>query len=164
MKQPMTKIEEDKIKWIEKIETVYPETIQLPNYQYWNSQNTLDYNISLRNKPVIESWWKLYIWYFTFNSTWNKVITWVWFKPKLVRFTYNNSWQTWMWSWAMTETYQFAYDINGKLNIQTECIQIRDAWLTAIWRASYVSMNTDWFTINVTRASTTINVNYECYW
>lgn len=39
------------IKWTEKINTIYPETIQVPDYDYGNSQNTLDYNIALRNKP-----------------------------------------------------------------------------------------------------------------
>lgn len=61
MKQTMTKIEEVKVetiestsqpKWAEVIETIYPETIEVPNYDYGNSQNTLDYNIALRNKPT----------------------------------------------------------------------------------------------------------------
>ena len=59
MKLTMIKIEDVKIEEIgsnnvkgtEKIETIYPETINIPTYDYGNSQNTLDYNIALRNKP-----------------------------------------------------------------------------------------------------------------
>lgn len=62
MKQTMTKIEEVKVetiestsrpKWAEVIETIYPETIESPTYDYGNSQSTLDYNIALRNKPKL---------------------------------------------------------------------------------------------------------------
>jgi hypothetical protein len=44
-----------KIKWAEKIENIIPKTIKTPDYTYWKSQNTLDYNIAVRNKPTI---WK----------------------------------------------------------------------------------------------------------
>jgi len=108
-------------------------------------------------------WWNTNIWYFTFATTWNITITWVWFKPKLVRFTFADQ-IGWMWSWAMTSSYQFAYDINSKSQIQTQCIYIRNSSWTAIWRAVFVSMDNDWFTINITLASTTIYVNYECFW
>jgi len=160
MKQPMTKIEEDKIKWIEKIETVYPETIQLPNYQYWNSQNTLDYNISLRNKPVIESW-QFYIWNTTITSTGNKSITGVWFKPKIVRFiVWDNVWNpSYVSIWAMTTQWQYAMNFQTSACDNGRCIHL---W-TKCW-AVYVSMDTDWFTINCNYWTNTAYVTYECYW
>jgi len=150
------------IKWTEKIETIYPETIEVPNYDYGNSQNTLDYNIALRNKP--NWWWNYKIGYFTFNSTWNVSITWVWFTPKLITFTYTD--QTWWyWTWAMDWTSLFWYDVLwAPSQIQSECIYLRNSWWTAIWRAVFVSMDADWFTINKTLASTTIYVNYIAFW
>jgi len=60
--EPQTIDSSSNIKWTEKIETIYPETIESPTYDYGNSQNTLDYNIALRNKPsgwlyaIIEAW------------------------------------------------------------------------------------------------------------
>lgn len=49
--KPQTLESSSNIKWAEVIETIYPETIESPNYDYGNSQSTLDYNIALRNKP-----------------------------------------------------------------------------------------------------------------
>jgi hypothetical protein len=42
-------------KWTDKIQDVSQEQIQVPDYQYGNNQNTLDYKIALRNKPT--NWW-----------------------------------------------------------------------------------------------------------
>jgi hypothetical protein len=46
--------EDTKVKWVEKIETIYPATIELPSYQYWQSQNTLDWPLAIRNINVWE--------------------------------------------------------------------------------------------------------------
>lgn len=35
-----------------KIETVIPEYLETPNYDYGRSQEQLDYNVALRNKPT----------------------------------------------------------------------------------------------------------------
>jgi hypothetical protein len=152
----------DKEKDFDFSETIKPETIKpLPSYDYWRSQEPLDYTL-LRNKPTFSAINTPKIWYFTFASTWNITITWIWFKPNLVKFTFcDQVW--WMWVWAMTWTYQYAFDINSKTQIQSQCIYIRNSWWSAIWRAVFVSMNADWFTIDITLATTTIYVNYECY-
>ncbi len=36
-----------------KMETITPEFVPLPNYDYGNKEETLDYNVVLRNKPTI---------------------------------------------------------------------------------------------------------------
>ena len=115
---------------------------------------TWDFN-DLINKPIPK------IGYFTFNSTWNITISGLWFKPKMVHFFYTDQ-ISWYWQWAMTEDYQFAYDIIwSKTETQTECIYLRNWWWNAIWRAVRVSMNEWGFTINVTFAPwTTVRVNY----
>lgn len=115
------------------------------------------------NKSLEWVWWKFKIWYFTFNSTWNKVITWVWFKPKLVQFFYTNQSDA-IWMWSMDWTSQFWYEEWLWSQIQTECIYFRNWAWTAQWRAVYVSMDDDWFTINATLASVTIFVNRIAFW
>ncbi len=142
-----------------KIEVLTPEIIQVPDYQYWASQNTLDAQLALRN--LVFSW-KFKPWQFTFNSTWNKSITWIWFKPKLVMFMVNLS--TRSWCGQMSDDW-----IQNAISFAdwpwtTECIYIRDSWWNLAWRATYVSMDTDWFTINVVTANwSTIYVNYTCF-
>lgn len=47
----MSEILWDKEKWFDFTEVITSEIIETPNYDYWKSQNTLDYNIAIRNKP-----------------------------------------------------------------------------------------------------------------
>lgn len=57
-----TKIEETSVETIadagktpkgeEKIESVSIPTVDVPNYEYGQSQNTLDFQLALRNKPA----------------------------------------------------------------------------------------------------------------
>lgn len=113
---------------------------------------------SIRTK----SWWvNSAIWSFSFNSTGNVSVTWLWFTPKSVQFYFCDAGGTWYGQGWMTNTAQFAFDIiNSKSQITTQCIYIRNGSGTAIGRAVYVSMDSDWFTINVTVAWATINVSW----
>lgn len=136
-----------------------PQWVQKSNNIPW----FWDKRLTNTNVRLNSWWWNFKIWYFTFNSTWNISITWVWFKPKWVIFNYTN--QAWViGNWAMDWTSQYWYEDNLWTQIQTECIYIRNSWWAAIWRAVYVSMDNDWFTINATLASTTIYVNYIAFW
>jgi len=171
MKEMMTKIEDVKIttidniqniKWDEKIETIYPQTIDIPDYSYGRWDNTLDYNVALRNKPTPTTWLQVAIWSITITSTWNKIITWVWFKPKYVTFSYSAV--TWLWDWNMTSIAQSWYDPKRLTRITTDCIYIRDATDNVIARAQYVSFNNDWFTINCSFSSANLTVYYTCFW
>lgn len=147
-------------KWTEKIETIYPETIPVPDYNYGNSQNTLDYNIALRNKPNNSNNPKM--WSFTITWTWNIVITWIWFKPKLVQFTATNySW--WLWNWKMNSTSQYSFDLKTLTWNNTECIYVRDSSSNVMSRAVYVSLDSDWFTINCTYFASNTTVIYTCF-
>jgi len=112
----------------------------------------------------------------TFGSTGNKSITGVGFTPKLVRFTIavtgsNISIVGIGWG-AMTTTSQYyvafgatgASATYGRIGATTGCI----AWIststsTPSMVASYVSMDADGFTINVTTAASNFDVSYEAY-
>ncbi len=89
---------------------------------------------------------------FTFNSTGNISVTGLWFTPTLVTFSYTDN-SSGMGNGAMSSTSQWAFDVNSKTNTTSQCIYIRNGAGTAIWRAVFVSMDADWFTINVTTAT-----------
>ncbi len=146
--------------WV-KIETIYPDTIPLPTYDYWNSQNTLDAEVSLRN---LSTGWQFYIWSTTITATWDIVVTWVWFTPKLVKFTVcSGTWNTWeVWIGSMTSTSQQCVNVWNSVYIGTQCIYYWSSWSVKA-RAVYVSMDSDWFTINCTYYANTTYVTYECY-
>ncbi len=108
------------------------------------------------------AWSKIFIWSFDITSTWNISISWVWFKPKLVKFelVHNNSW---FWSWNMTETSQNSTSFYVWVST-TRCIDIyNNLWILNA-RAVYVSMDNDWFTINVQNITPTLNVNFTAFW
>jgi hypothetical protein len=131
------------------------------NYDYWVNQNTLDYNIALRNKPTV---WgtSYYMWNGTITATWNKVITWIWFKPKLVEIICNNS-STWFchWFWNWTSEYCNYYDAWAWL-ITTRIINFRNSWIT-VCQANLSSLDTDWFTINVTYLLSNTTYTFICH-
>ena len=148
------------IKGAEKIEYIKQNSIQTPTYEYGNSQNTLDYNISLRNKPSA-SWWSFKLWTFTITATWNIAVTWLWFTPKYVEFRYVAA--TWLWIWNMTSVAQEWYDPKWLAFVSTDCVYIRDAWSVIIARTSYVSLDSDWFTINCTFFASSLAVRYTAF-
>lgn len=147
-------------KWTDKIQDVSQEQIQVPNYQYGNNQNTLDYNIALRNKPT--NWWlTIQMWSFTITWTWSIVITWVWFKPTYVTFTYSAS--TWRWEWEMTETAMKSYDPRTNTTVTSDNVYIRNSSDAIIARTQYVSMDTDGFTLNCSWYSANLTVYYTAF-
>lgn len=114
--------------------------------------DTMDYQYGATKqqlRPWIEVeksswWWSPKIWSFTFSTTWNIVITWVWFKPSLVRFSvWDNS--VWVGTGAMTSTSQFSVNYSAWSTYWIQCIYYGNPVRA---RCEYVSMDTDWFTIN----------------
>lgn len=108
------------------------------------------------------------------NTTGNKAITGVGFTPKLVRFTILPTAATTsatMAVGAMTATSQYIMGASSssspayaKNNSTSACL----GWLTQgsttfTLLASYVSMDADGFTINVSAASSTFDAAYEAY-
>ena len=161
----------------DKDSVIKSDILEVPDYSYWFSQESLDYK-RLRNNPklsTVATTWdyndlinkptlslNTYIWQFSFTTTWNKVITWVWFIPKLVMFQVN----IWSRSWCgqMTTTAQNSISY-ADWPSTSHCVYIRDWSGTLTWRGTYVSMDTDWFTVNIDTASwTTVYVNYTCFW
>ncbi|WP_440220937.1 hypothetical protein [Dietzia sp. MNB45] len=108
----------------------------------------------------------------TFSSTGNKSITGVGFRPKLVKFTVlfsTNSDSGNEGSGVMTTTDQYAVasystaTAGGRYHSMSNCI----AWISGSTvpgiLASYVSMDADGFTINVTSSNGIWSVAYEAY-
>jgi len=171
----MTKIEQTKnetldnqIQVWEKIETIYPEIIQTPDYGYWVNQNTIDWQVAIRN--LNNWWWKYYCWSFVSPlSVWNYSITWIWFKPKMIIFqaiySSNNGsmswWQTnWVNSWAF---FHFYLNWTPYYDLTSAVIYVRNSSGTTT-SASFVSCDNDWFTINFLNAWFKSNIHYQCYW
>ncbi len=159
--------ENKQVKGNEKIETIYPETIQLPDYSYWFNQEPLDYN-RLRNKP---SWWntKYKIWTYNITSTWIKNITWIWFKPTRVEVKcIFSSWWNPVWFGSMVEGQQWSMSMAFWWSPITPNIlyvlNVFNSSDTLICRASNNGFIDDWFSINVTTLSTTWYLIYECFW
>jgi hypothetical protein len=144
-------IEDQKQVW-EKIETIYPEEIETPSYDYWQSQQTIDWD------PWIRNIWKFHIWKITITWTGNIDITGVWFRPKMVQFQVCNWTDSWIWQ--MTRESQNCINLKSWSISVTECINYGNpVWL----KTKYTSMNKDWFSINCTYYGTDTQVAYICY-
>jgi hypothetical protein len=134
-----------------------------PNKEYkntnipWFNQDRLN-PLSLRVNST--AWWNIALWSFTITWTWNISVTWVWFTPKAIRFDVCDQ-STSAWTWVMTTTSQYAINFALWTQITTQCIYY-GSWVKA--RAIYVSMDSDWFTINCTFFAATTYVNFTAFW
>lgn len=140
------------IKGTEKIETVYPDTIKLPDYDYWLSQNTLDAELALRNND--SSWWWTVIKNYSRSSTdwtWVESYTWFWTIKYLeihAWFDSSIAWERWSrgyWDWT-TITWVYVYDSTSLPT--TSILRISD-WVN-LTKATTVTLITDWFSIDFT--------------
>lgn len=141
------------IKGTEKIETISQEVVQVPDYQYGLSQNTLDANIALRNNASTS---KIAVWSFIITGTGIISITGLWFKPSVVRFDVCDQISS-VWTWVMTANWQYAVNFALGTQITTQCIYYGNAVKA---RAIYVSMDSNWFTINCTYFAVNTYVNF----
>ena len=148
----------------EKIQNIDIPTINLPNYEYWVNQNTIDAQISLRNTG------KYIFWNWVFNSTWLKTFN-TWFLPKLIKFTAWIEWtNTWNCCWIMWNGYEY-------------CTYNTFFWITTwIWSTNKLINIINWTTTNTSQISAYIIYNnsfivnveslswwnvtyiYECFW
>lgn len=109
----------------------------------------------------------------TLGTTGNKAITGLGFTPKLVRFTTLNTTSTNVFNggWgAMDESgVQFALlswvasTTNGRISFTDGCIGYFTEHTLVSMKASYVSMDNDGFTINVSTANNAYDIAYEAY-
>lgn len=109
----------------------------------------------------------------TLGTTGNKVITGVGFTPKLVRFEVipsNSTTVVLSARGAMTTSAQYAVAVSGsssdhsRYGTTSNCIAwVSGGSVTPSLLASYVSMDSDGFTINVTTAANNFSVAYEAY-
>lgn len=144
-----------------KVETLPEVTNEFwKDYQYWWPIQKLRPWIEVKESS--SWWWQFKLWSFTLTATGNTSIIWIWFKPKLVQFSYSAT--TWKWEWEMTSTEMRAYDPKTLWTLTINCIYIRDSASNVIARATYVSMDNDWFTINCSFLSWTLPVYFTCFW
>lgn len=123
----MTEIIWDKEKDFDFTETISNEIIETPTYDYWQSQTPLDYNVALRNKPVL--WAKCYTNSFTrLASEWTGIwtITWIvdseWkpFIPKIVQ----------IYAWRNTSSTNISFWTWMNNPSTSQCIITTSVWTT----------------------------------
>jgi len=141
----------------QKIEIIEQPTIEIPNYQYWKSQEQLDAWIALRNLTTWW-WWNSFVWNSSKASwTWTQAITGVWFTPTKVIITATTSataGSTSIWYWDWSVSYCIYWDLMAwwasSFN-NNRAIDVND-W-TYNFKCSLQSLDSDWFTLNWTTAT-----------
>ena len=152
-------------KWAEKIETVYPDTIVLPDYSYWNWQNTIDANISIRN---LSTFTKVKSKAIQNNSLTTISYTWIWFKPTSIECNhYVANWTNWNFWYAFYEWWIYnAYTWYGWWT--SSPWDFIASWQSPSWfiNAKLGSFDNDWFTLTYTWWWTppTLNMVFKCFW
>jgi len=162
----------------EKIETIYPESLNVPDYAYWASQNNLDADIAIRNLPTPPTppanSSNIKTWAFTITSTGYQSITWIWFTPKIIKLfsSISSSWNEYWSEWSSGDSISTSKCLFGwlvawvyvtRLYFWASIILVRyDASITDSVISSF---DADWFTINtLLYFGSTTYVKYECYW
>lgn len=159
----------------EPIETIKQENIVLPSYDYGRSQEPLDYETQIRNKPT-SSGWQYFCWNST-RTTWSwtgsQAITWVGFIPKMVLIKAiladgEGSMSDWQATSSTTDMCVYWYNNNGgfytwsALDTTKIIYVVNRAW-TLTSRAELTSLDTDWFTLNWTVVGRDVDFLYQCY-
>ena len=147
----------EKEKWFDFTNVVKPEIIEIPDYSYWQSQNTLDYNISLRNKPNPYAW----VWIRTSEQwVWTQIITGVGFKPKMI--TIQACWWSNYSHWhatSITNQAVMSWPVNSWMII------IVTDWTLSLYSIAQISaISNDWFTINWIQVDITTDFTFQCFW
>ena len=155
-------------KWTEPVVTITPEVIEVPDYDYWASQDTLDANIAIRNldipkfKQLVTSRWA---------STWDFAITWVWFKPKMVRIQGHDNWGShteWSdWTAVDWDLWNVIYKSWATWAIWEDTWNILVLYLDPSNNqvAKLKSMDADWCTLTFTTSVwSSIRMFYTFYW
>lgn len=150
----------------EKIESVSMPNIQVPDYSYGNSQDTIDWAVSVRNITAPP---KFAILAGTYPaSTWNFSITWVWFQPVSIKLTSmfaGGTQSTWFAKdWVFEYVYSSSASTAWRWDYQSsEIVRIYDntLWVNTIW--AMVSFDTDWITINLNTATNVAYYTLECH-
>lgn len=149
------------IKWTEKVETISPEYIELPTYDYGNWQNTLDAELALRNS----SWWVPTLARVTLpktTSTWSYNLTSssIWFTPRFIRVQAemdlwiiagmsdcSSDWTTTWWVRAEANTVWNDTFFNDTASI----IYVNwNDWTAYRLNATFTSFISGWIQINIT--------------
>jgi hypothetical protein len=149
--------DDSNIKWTVKYETIYPEVLDMPSYNYGNWQNTLDAWLALRN---LSTWWgKYYTWFIQLSSAWTFTISWVWFTPIMIKFDVIWTWISWG-SWFNWNNRCIAYYSWGTLDYSnSRCFRMD----STNWLWDVASVNSNWFILNY-NWWTTANIQYQCFW
>ena len=144
----------------------------VPNYEYWENQNTLDYNVALRNKKGGN--FKILRLTRALNNTWSLSISTIGFTPKMIRIQAfkqtPNTWDfsdcTWVLNWGTLTTYWMNNTVNWWFASWTNAWNIIQ-FVDAVWSsctATLTSLDDNWFTINFSTVNFTIEFNAIVTW
>jgi len=145
----------------------------------WLDWEKIDYN-NLKNLPGIDSWANSNSWYkvvWAATVPYDISVTWVWFKPTTIIVNANPAvnWHAVMSNWSATDWSTWncifqhdnsdtifsgnSYSTNKILNLEWQ-----DSWNYPDIEAELKSMDSDWFTLTVTRndEANNFNFNYTC--
>ncbi len=151
-----------------KIDEIKPDTIDIPDYRYGTSKEQLDANTSLRNASVFQ----VKTWNFQVPFTWNKSITWIWFTPKAItlfstqsngdRPITSNAVTDWTTHWCHYIYRNSSWSTSIASSFRNDrIIYLQDSlWTT---EATFVSFDSDWFTINASNVYVTPDCSYIAY-
>lgn len=137
-------------------DTIKPEIIETPTYDYWNSQNTLDYNVALRNKPKLNQ-----NKYCFANITSNKTLnSWTSFVITFDKFETNDSWMS-TTSDRIIITQNWQYHLCWLITYSYVPWWVREGWLryTRNWTTTTIVdtyQSSPWAGISTTIALNTI--------
>lgn len=164
-------IDNNKDIWV-KIETIYPENIQTPDYDYWLSQQTIDWPIWIRN---LSTWWNAKTLIFTRLAsvwTWNQSFTGFWFTPtsytiQATRTDVTTTWypcfSDWAYDWT-TEVIRQVADWYSRVTVN-RIIRLFYTnqwwWVTA---ANHTSLDADWITLNFDLSAENCYLVITCFW
>lgn len=143
------------IKWTEKIETVSPDYIEVPDYSYGNWQETLDAGIALRNNNVVPTWATVIktVYKWAGSWTWFETITWLWTVTSCEVYAWEDdeiSWERWSRSVSNPtpagSLWIFVQDNKSKTTNRIIHVQNVAAWTSTLaYIEEYV---TDWIKFN----------------
>jgi hypothetical protein len=140
----------EKEKWFDFTNVVKPEIIEIPDYSYWQSQNTLDYNVSLRNKPnpvqTNYTWTSLRFIDFNYTNSSSKSIlvsatvncyvsrpNWVAYVVAVWAWTTTYTWKVWILNWLVwiQTSFQISFIVPALTNYKI--LKTVTNWTCALW-------------------------------
>lgn len=158
-KQKVDKTETiDDLKKIEQYNEYQPEIIKTPDYDYWNTNEPLNWQYQVRNIPT-----KIFIWNDSIIWTWIKEIKNIWFIPSYIEIfaQWSNIYSEWYYKSKLNYCLWNNWTSSNKntdniIYLQDENWNITSANINKIWNWKFI--------LNITQADISTDFIYKCYW